>query len=133
MANTKNAFEFAISLEKLGEDMVDEALTNLVKKISMTALSMVVMRSPVDTGRFRGNWNVSIGAPDFSTQEEHYDKGGRTTITKGNGVIRRLPKYQVVWICNGLPYARRLETGWSKQAPAGVVAITVAEIESSLR
>lgn len=53
MANTKNAFEFAISLEKLGEDMVDEALTNLVKKISMTALSMVVMRSPVDTGRFR--------------------------------------------------------------------------------
>jgi hypothetical protein len=131
MPATSNAFEFAINLEKIGEQLIDKALTETVKKISMMALRGVVLKSPVDTGRFRGNWNVSIGAADWSTTEE-VDKDGSDTLMKGNAVIRSIPEYKVIWICNGLPYARALETGWSKQAPAGMVALTVAEIESTL-
>lgn len=131
MAKTANAFEFALNLEKIGEQLVDEALTELTKKIALMALRGVVMKSPVDTGRFRGNWNVSFGTPDYSFTEE-VDPSGKAVLAKGTSVITKMPKFSVVWICNGLPYARALETGWSKQAPAGVVAITVAEIESAL-
>ena len=32
---------------------------------------------------------------------------------------------QTIYMVNNLPYARRLEYGWSKQSPSGVVRITV--------
>ena len=34
-----------------------------------------------------------------------------------------------VWI-NNLPYAQRLEDGWSKQAPSGMVGLAVREFRS---
>ena len=35
-----------------------------------------------------------------------------------------------IYLVNNLPYAVRLEYGWSKQAPAGMVRITAAEFQS---
>lgn len=32
-----------------------------------------------------------------------------------------------IFLTNNLPYIERLERGWSKQAPTGMVALTVAE------
>ncbi|VEB42983.1 Uncharacterised protein [Chromobacterium violaceum] len=34
------------------------------------------------------------------------------------------------WLVNPMPYAVKLEYGWSKQAPAGMVRLTLAEISS---
>jgi len=128
----QNAFEFALSLERLGEELTDDVILEVTKKLSMQAMRGVVMKSPVDTGRFRGNWNVSINTRD-DTVTEALDKGGQGAIAKGTGIISALPPYTVVYISNNLPYARRLETGWSKQAPAGMVALTLAELEAQLR
>lgn len=127
----ENAFQFAINLEKLANELTDELMLKVTKKIALQALGGVVRKSPVDTGRFRGNWNVSIGEPNWTTTFE-VDKSGPATIARGEEVITSIPPYRVIWIANGLPYARRLETGWSKQAPLGVVAITAAEIQSTL-
>jgi hypothetical protein len=129
---TQNAFEFSISLEKLAKELTDEMMLKVTKKLSLQALRGVVMKSPVDTGRFRGNWNVTVGQADWTTNVEQYDKNGPATIAKGEAVIDKIPPYRIIWIANGLPYARALETGWSKQAPLGLVAITAAEIQSSL-
>lgn len=128
----QRAFDFAIGLERLGEELTDDAMQQVTQKVALQALRGVVMKSPVDTGRFRGNWTVSVDVKDTSITDAT-DKGGGETIAKGAALIGALPPYRVVWISNNLPYARRLETGWSKQAPAGVVALTVAEIESQLR
>jgi hypothetical protein len=40
---------------------------------------------------------------------------------------------EIIYLTNSLPYARRLEYGWSKQAPAGMVRITVANFERHLQ
>jgi hypothetical protein len=40
---------------------------------------------------------------------------------------------QTIFITNSLPYAQRLEYGWSKQAPLGVVRITAVEFQSIAR
>ncbi|ASY62526.1 Phage protein [Sinorhizobium sojae CCBAU 05684] len=124
--------DFALSLQALGEELTDDAVQQVVQKVALQALRGVVMKSPVDTGRFRGNWTVSVDAKDTSITDAT-DKGGGETIAKGAALIAALPPYRTVWISNNLPYARRLETGWSKQAPAGVVALTIAEIESQFR
>ena len=93
----------------------------------------MTVKSPVDTGRFRGNWNVALdvksGAVDYSLSYADWpasDQAARQSINaftiKNNGI----------WISNNLPYARRLEFGWSKQAPAGMVRITMIEVQSWL-
>lgn len=127
MAN--NAKSFKIELDQEFEGLVEEQILDATKRIGMAALDRIVMRSPVDTGRFRGNWNVSIGRRDL-TVTPNLDKSGRETMAKGQAIIEGLQDIQVVYLTNNLPYAGRLEDGWSMQAPTGMVAVTVAEIET---
>ncbi|TBE67420.1 HK97 gp10 family phage protein [Rhizobium ruizarguesonis] len=128
----QSAFQFALSLDRLAEQLTDEVMQQVTQKLALQALSGVVLKSPVKSGRFRGNWNVSIDTADRSVSDAT-DQAGGATVTRGAAVINAVPPYRVIWLSNNLPYARRLETGWSKQAPAGVVALTLAELESQLR
>ena len=96
-------------------------------KIAMEALNRVVMKSPVDTGRFRANWTVAVGRQDLSTTEET-DKSGTATIAKGSQIILGQKGPAVIWLSNNLPYAQALENGHSKQAPMGMVALTYNEL-----
>jgi hypothetical protein len=82
------------------------------------------MKSPVDTGRFRASWTIGIGQPDPSVAP---------TAAKGQVATPepRLPAITVgatYYHANSLPYARRLEYGWSKKAPQGVVRLTAQEV-----
>lgn len=84
-------------------------------------------------GRFRGNWQVSFDRP-VENAIDRIDKTGRATLAAGNAVLAEFEagKYTSIWFTNNVPYARRLEYGWSKQAPAGVVRVVVAEINSKV-
>lgn len=102
--------------------VVEEALTQRVRVIALAMLNEIVLRSPVDTGRFRGNNIVSIGAPVYTTTE-NLDKSGGETIQRGLSVMSGLEPYTQVFIQNNLPYAQALEDGHSKQAPAGIYRV----------
>lgn len=80
-------------------------------------------------GRFRGNWLVTIGGPSQGTISR-VDPSGSETIDDGTATIRTLESGETIYIMNNLPYAQRLEYGWSKQAPAGMVRLTVAEFQA---
>lgn len=97
-----------------------------VRKIALDVFTRVILRSPVDTGRFRGNWQVSIGSIPQGTLELN-DKTGQATISKVQAETLNLKAGQVIYLINNLPYGPRLENGWSKQAPAGMVDLTVRE------
>lgn len=124
----QNARQFAIELDEWFEDEVEGTVLAVTQKVAMYALSGVVLKSPVDTGRFRGNWITELGSWTAQVTDS-VDKGGSQTINAGQSTIGRANPYQVVYLSNSLPYANRLENGWSNQAPGGMVAITVAEIE----
>lgn len=102
-------------------------VTELQRKIVLEALKRVVLKTPVDTGRARGNWQVSIGSP-AGTKLDVTDKAGGETITKGLAVLTGLSPYQIVFIDNNLEYIEFLEHGSSKQAPTGMLKITVEEL-----
>ena len=74
-------------------------------------------------GTFRASHLVSIGTPDYS-EPDGPDKEGSATINAGNGVIATAPAYSVIYIQSNLPYSVPLEQGHSKQAPAGVYAVS---------
>ena len=110
-------------------DEIEELTINLMKEIAKKGLQSIVARSPVDTGLFRGNWIVTLGAPSLSTSK-NLDKKGDKIIAEGSKIIEGLSGLRTIWIQNNLHYGPILEGGWSKQAPAGMVAITVAELET---
>ncbi|MDH3579974.1 MAG: HK97 gp10 family phage protein [Hyphomicrobiales bacterium] len=124
--------QFILGIDDLVEDLAEDAVVKLTQKLAITGLTGVVLKSPVDTGRFRGNWNVGVSNMDLSTSE-NTDASGGTTISSGTSAIMGASAYEVIWLTNNLPYAQALENRHSKQAPAGVVAPTFAELESIVK
>lgn len=126
MATNSTAKQFKLDLDKAFE-AEQEHVALIAMKIAMEALNRVVMKSPVDTGRFRANWTVAVGRQDLSTTEET-DKSGTVTIAKGSQIILGQKGPAVIWLSNNLLYAQALENGHSKQAPMGMVALTYNEL-----
>jgi hypothetical protein len=123
---------FALNLAKQIEAAKEQAEL-VAKKIAIELFSRVIEKSPVDTGRFRANWNCSISSPDLSTSEST-DPSGSGAISKATStVVSYTLNDQSVFLTNNLPYAERLENGWSKQAPNGMVRLSVMEIQNSVR
>jgi len=79
-------------------------------------------------GRFRGNWQFSIGAP-AEGELEQVDPAGGVTLAKLRLQVEQLTIGQTAYIVNNLPYAVPLEYGHSKQAPGGMVRITLARFQ----
>ncbi len=99
----------------------------LKRALVLEAVSRVVRRTPVDTGRARGNWQVTMSAPGDGYEWDRYDRSGTVALAQAQTV--NAPIGVPVYIVNNLPYIERLEHGWSKQAPAGMVGITAVEIQ----
>jgi len=126
-----NIAQFNKELDDFAKKVPDK-VTIIQKKVVLEALRRLVMRTPVDTGRARGNWQVTIAEP-AENQVEVTDKEGDSTIAKGLAALTGLPDYQVVWISNNVNYIEFLEHGSSKQAPEGMLAITVEELRNWLQ
>lgn len=107
-----------------------ESVRAAVIYIATEALDRVKRRTPVDTGNAKNNWLVSIGAADGSIKE----LPGNFTA-ENIAALAAYPDgaYPVIYLQNNLPYAVKLEYGHSKQAPAGMVAITIPELEALLQ
>lgn len=127
---TNNARQFAIDLDKEFRDLEETKIKLIKQKIAMQVLSGVTLKMPVDTGRARGNTNVSINSMD-TTATGKLDPSGSATIAKGQSVIfgSQAP-YDAIFVSNSLPYINRLENGHSSQAPGGMFGLTVAEVET---
>ncbi|AVI85601.1 hypothetical protein BTW15_01235 [Pseudomonas syringae pv. tomato] len=109
---------------------IEGDMTKQMRIIAMALLGEIVSRSPVDTGRFRGNTTVTIGSPVFSNSQT-LDPTGSTSISKGASVLGGLKPFSIIYIQNNLPYAEKLENGHSKQAPSGVFGLAFAGVAAA--
>lgn len=126
--------------------VVPEKHLALQKKIMLDLLTKIVYRTPVGNpdlwktkyppagyvgGRARANWQVSLDNEPPAGTVEQEDAAGGNTIAGGIAQISSARPGGVIWLYNNLPYIVRLEFGWSSQAPAGMVRLSVAEIEAA--
>lgn len=112
-----------------------EGVERLRKAIILELFSSTILDTPVDTGRLRGNWTISSGAPDTKTVEIT-DPTGQTTVKKVEELTRGLTRDQsAVFLTNNLPYAYRIEyDGWSHtKAPAGMVRKNFIRVSQNLK
>jgi hypothetical protein len=109
----------------------------VARKSTLDVFRAVVLKTPVDTGRAKGNWQVSHGAPDTSLTERKDTTPLGKIGAEMAAVVQKadvLPVGGVNYLSNSLPYIVRLEHGWSKaQAPAGMVRISALEYEDYVR
>lgn len=122
---------FAFDLKKFAEKAGANA-EQVVRKTTFALAKKVVEKTPVDTGRARANWQFGDGAMVSGTLDET-DKSGDPTKNRLEEEILKSRVGGVTYIQNNLPYALRLEYGWSKQSPSGMVRTSMAEVDQELR
>ena len=128
---------FALDLAKFAEkakERADEAVGAVVVGIA----AELDRRSPVGDatywknpppkgyvgGHFRANWQLSIGSMP-SGEVPGVDPTGAATQARILAVVPDDASGHVYYIANNVPYAQRIEYGWSRQAPEGLVGLTV--------
>lgn len=122
------AGSFAISLSRFAAK-ANARIDVAIRKVMLDTFRSVVLKSPVQTGRFRGNWNIGYLSPNRETTVAT-DQSGAATISRITAAVQAAPINDgaSVFLTNSLPYALELEHGSSKQAPAGMVKVTLAEV-----
>lgn len=69
-------------------------------------LEVAINNSPVDTGRLRQGWHLTVGAP--SSAESGGDK---SALNEAQGAAAKATLGDVFWIQNNVPYAHVIEFG----------------------
>lgn len=90
----------------------------------------VIITSPVDTGWFRENWQSTINTPAQDIIGEKSQ--GSHSVEKPYNKVKSSRLTDDLFLTNNLPYAQRLEEGWSSQAPAGWVRTASMSMERFL-
>lgn len=113
-------------------DKAEKDTDKVVRAITFGLFREVIQRTPVDTGRLKGNWQATQGAPAYGTATTT-DKDGNSTITRMAAGIGGWGS--VTYLANNLPYAQRIEFDGhsSVKAPAGMVRVSMRRINTIVR
>lgn len=137
--------EFEGDLDKFAKQVGIDVDT-VVKRVAFDLFERIVKKTPVDTGRARASWNISIGEPVFTVAPDGKSAMNEADIrakaARALAAGRKLT--EPVWITNNLPYIIVLEEGgypinpkqktgktkggFSVQAPHGMVALSIEEV-----
>ena len=111
-----------------------QQLDLVARKVALEVFKGVIMDTPVKSGRARGNWQCTIGAP-ASGDTERADQiavgspGGAAFAEVVNiGQSWKAISGVSILLTNNLPYIGRLNAGSSKQTPARFVERNVMRV-----
>lgn len=105
-----------------------KALDQFLYELILEVRWRVAMRTPVLTGRLRGNWRVGINQPDTYSDVDFFDPTGEQGQAEAKEIARNAKAGDTIYISNALPYAGPIERGHSKKAPQGMLHVTAAEM-----
>jgi hypothetical protein len=139
---------WSVSLDKYA-DRQKLKIKKVRRAYAFALYSSIVKKTPVDTGRASGNWNVSVGSEDSSTSdrktpkyksmEQMPDSNGDESIFISNNLpyIGTLenggypnPPEKGTWNKKTKSYEIRSANGYSKKASSGMVGVTLANNEA---
>lgn len=125
MSELDDAYNIAVkgAIEKAVQETAAQALTGVVTSTPVGNPDLWQGNAPPGYagGHARRNWLVSIGRAN-EQEVPGEDASGQEAIADGIATARRftLENTRIV-LHNSAPYIKRLNDGWSSQAPAGFV------------
>ena len=112
---------------------------NTIKiRTALDLMNRIVLKTPVDTGRARGNWQLTQRSPAedmvpaTSAKVSSSETPPSAILMEAEQTASGSQLGDDIWISNNLPYIEALEEGHSQQAPHGMVALSLAEAEQGL-
>jgi hypothetical protein len=128
-------YSFAISIEQFIQKTGLRA--DLVfRRIGLEMYNGCLHYSPVDIGRFRGSWRIGvnsvvasalpIGQGSYGVRYQDPPSPGESVY--GMQALLQARFGQTIYITNNLPYAKRLEEGWSQQNTHGIIGQAFPEV-----
>lgn len=146
MATSRGLLQFGIRFRVIANLVFGNASAR-IRRAALAADQAAVFATPVDTGRARANWVVSLGSASSAQGRQSATRtGGRGTdqrqsanaqraIAAGERVIAQwAPGKGSIFISNGVPYIQELEHGSSAQAaPHEMTSQAIAAARAELR
>jgi len=114
-----NAEAFMNQLSQLS-DLVDGEWEQIVRKSAFDLYSRIAKRTPFKTGRARGGWGITTSEVESSNEPGRMDLDFHI-------------EDDTIIIYNNVEYISYLEDGWSRQAPEGMVALSLAEFTAHFK
>ena len=106
-------------------DILERRTTDLMRMATIEFYRQVQISTPVDTGRARAGWLITVNAPSEEVPPE-----GKYTYSAGLPNVPAVTINDRYFITNNVPYIGRLNEGYSRQAPARFVELAAAKIGS---
>lgn len=98
-----------------------------VRKICLELTTAIIYKTPRKTGRAQSNWFASIGAPVVGVSP--VIESSAISVVARESKMADSAYGNIYWLSNNLPYIERLEYGYSKQTPAGMVRLSIEEVK----
>ena len=117
---------FTLKLQQFQDKTAIQA-DQWVRQVALDVWGRLIIRSPVDTGRFRANWMLSIDTPAEGSFEVAGTSGNPEPPPPTPGIQPGQGAGHVIWISNNVPYANFLEFGTDRMPARGMVGLTVME------
>ena len=116
----------------VADDLQDYNVDSLIS-VGLDFLRKVILASPRDKGTFQGSWVVGINDIDSNIYPKR--SNANNAINRGGAIIKKLTysPNMTINVSNNLPYARRLNNGYSKQAPKFFVEIAARNAGVNLK
>lgn len=106
----KSLADFNAALTRATKELTEDQLVTAHRALTLQALTGVVQKTPVDTGRTRGNWQTTVGAP-AQGELEIEDKTGSQAIANGRAAVEEIRPFGKSFITNNSPNIVVLEEG----------------------
>ncbi|RPJ39861.1 MAG: hypothetical protein EHM35_01250 [Planctomycetaceae bacterium] len=121
------------------EKVVMGEIEGLIQKIGTALDAEVVVATPVKTGQTMGSWIASLGnpaaivVPGLGTPDRSANaaEASARAIKQASNTIRRFRLgtfANSIWIANDTPYLPLLNSGSSRQAPAGFIELAIQRV-----
>ncbi|MFA6946481.1 MAG: HK97 gp10 family phage protein [Pedobacter sp.] len=126
----QNAAGFSSQLQQLAV-LIDAEISQAFRKGVLDVHRNITKRSPVDTGAYRASNAIANLEP---SEGEGVVKGVKDQEIPESVALQKAMAWTWkvgdgdIWLFNNLPYAERLENGWSKQAPMGIYRLALQEM-----
>ena len=149
----KGAFAFRADLGKFAEK-VDIEIAQAVQYVAIDLFIKIVEKTPVDKGRLRASWTITVGPSNATwvAPESAEGMGRAQSRTMAMKTVSALPQPKigdVYHITNNMPYARvvefgefkgegpKISGGFSKQSikhgtPYGMVRVSIKEVQEGI-
>lgn len=124
-----SAYTFKADLATFARGL-DLNVETLTQRLAAQLWNDITIKTPVDTGRARSGWAMALDtAPSFLPP---IPPEGSVVSPPALPNFGKIDGSQLVYIVNNVEYIEALEDGHSKQAPAGMVRLSLAVLEAQV-